>query len=71
MINMITRKAARPTFDQAVYIWKRHFSGAHQHIIAAELGMNQGRISETLNGHLHPDAKNVALGKETKQATLF
>jgi len=41
------------TPDDAVQIWLMHWAGTYQHDIAAQFGVNQGRISEILNGYRH------------------
>ena len=33
----------------AIYVWHKYWDGLYQHQIAANLGCNQGRISEVLN----------------------
>jgi hypothetical protein len=41
-------------FDDAVVIHKRLRAGEYQHHIAADYGVNQGRISEIKTGKRHP-----------------
>ncbi len=48
------------TFDDAVQIWLRHWSGEYQHAIAATYGVNQGRVNEVLKERLHPGSKQAA-----------
>jgi predicted XRE-type DNA-binding protein len=36
------------------------WAGNYQHDIAAHFGENQGRISEILNGKLHPGSEDAA-----------
>ena len=50
----------RLTFDDATQVWLMHWSGMYQHDIAAHFAANQGRISEILNGHLHPGSEQAA-----------
>lgn len=48
-------KSPRVTPEMAAHI--RFLMAAkrlYQHQVAALLGINQGRVSEVLNGHLHP-----------------
>ncbi|HEY9091730.1 hypothetical protein [Parasphingorhabdus sp.] len=44
------RKRARLTDDVIRKIWERLKRGHYQHDIAADLGINQGRISEIRTG---------------------
>lgn len=44
------RKRARLTDDVIRKIWERLKRGHYQHDIAADLGINQGRISEVRTG---------------------
>ena len=57
-------KHPKLTFEDAAQVWLMRWSGMYQHDIAAHFGVNQGRISEVLSGHLHPgsesSARNVA-----------
>lgn len=56
----------RLTFDDAVNIWLRHWTGEFQHVIAAFYGVNQGRVNEILKGHKYPLAKVLAMSKRGK-----
>jgi len=53
------------TFDDAVDVWLRYWSGEFQHNIAAARGVNQGRINEVLKEKLHPGSKQVAASKRS------
>lgn len=44
------RKRAKLTEETIRAIWKRLRSGQFQHDIAADLGINQGRVSEVNTG---------------------
>jgi len=55
------------TLDRAIDIWRRHDEGAAQHVIAAELGVNQGRVSEVLSGIRFPPARLIAAPTELPQ----
>jgi predicted XRE-type DNA-binding protein len=46
----------RLSLQQAKDVWQLRSSGWLQHHIAAHFGVNQGRISEILNGKSHPEA---------------
>ncbi|GAA5073145.1 helix-turn-helix transcriptional regulator [Roseibacterium beibuensis] len=48
------------TFDMAIQFWLYRWSGMNQHDIAAMFGVNQGRVSEVLNGHRQPGSENAA-----------
>lgn len=48
-------------------IWRRHEEGAAQHVIAAELGVNQGRVSEVLSGMRFPQARLLAAPNDLPQ----
>lgn len=50
----------RLTFDDAVDIWRRHWSGQFQHHIAAHYRVNPGRINEVLKEKRHPGSRNAA-----------
>ncbi len=53
------------TFDDAVDVWLRHWSGEFQHKIAAYYGVNQGRVNEVLKERLCPGSKQVAASKRS------
>jgi hypothetical protein len=55
----------RLTFEDAVDVWLRHWSGEFQHMIAADYAVNQGRINEVLKGRLHSGSREVAKRKRT------
>jgi len=48
-------RSRRLTRDDASLIWRRRAEGAAQHEFAAELRVNQGRISEELSGKRFPE----------------
>jgi len=50
----------RLTFDDAVEIWLMHWQGHFQSRIAARFDINQGRVSEVLNGKRWPDSRSEA-----------
>lgn len=50
-------RSRRLTRDDARLIWLRRSAGAAQHEIVAELGVNQGRISEVLSGKRFPEVQ--------------
>ncbi|MGH7097948.1 MAG: hypothetical protein ACREE4_09865, partial [Stellaceae bacterium] len=48
--------------DDAIQIWHRRLAGDAQHVLAAEFGVNPGRIAEVLAGKRFPQARAIALG---------
>lgn len=65
---MRTRNVSPPiTLERAVFIWRRRDEGAPQHVIAAELGVNQGRVSEVLSGLRFPEARLIAAPRHLPQ----
>lgn len=59
-LNQIHARRASLTFEEAVVVWLMKWSGDHNHIIAAKLGINQGRIAETLTEKLHKGSREKA-----------
>lgn len=57
----------RMTLRYAVEIWRLRNEGEAQHRIAAELGVNQGRVSEVLSGKMFPEARLIAAPKALPQ----
>lgn len=55
-----TKPSKRLTLQDAIEVWKLSVKGWLQHNIAAKLGVNQGRVSEILNGKRFPEAKRLA-----------
>jgi hypothetical protein len=53
------------TFDDAVDVWLRYWSGEFQHKIAAYYGVNQGRVNEVLKERLHQGSKQIAASKRS------
>jgi hypothetical protein len=53
------------TFDDAVDIHLRYWSGEFQHRIAAYYGVNQGRINEVLKGKTHVGSKQIAASRRS------
>lgn len=53
-------RTIRLSKDDAVQVWLMHWSGMYQHDIAAHFAVNQGRISEVLNGHRHSGSEVIA-----------
>lgn len=57
-----TKPSRRLNLQDAVEVWKRKLAGHLQHHIAANFGVNQGRISEILTGKRFPEARGIAGG---------
>ena len=55
------KPSRRLTLRDAVEVWLRRWQGHFQHHIAADFGVNQGRISEVLTGKRFPEARELAL----------
>lgn len=63
----MTRSAwvsAKLSEDDAVEIVRRRDAGEAQHVIAAAFGVNQGRISEIVQGKRFPRARMIARGND-------
>lgn len=50
----------RLTFEDAVNIWLRYWSGEFQHNIAASYAVNPGRVNEVLKERTHHGSKAIA-----------
>jgi hypothetical protein len=48
------------TFDDAVYIWLRHWQGEYQHHIASSYDVNPGRVNDVLKERAHFGSRSVA-----------
>jgi hypothetical protein len=64
----LTTPKTKFMFDEAVDVWLRHWSGQHQHHIAADYRINAGRVSEVLTGKKHPGSKQIAKARFNKSA---
>ena len=53
------------TFDDAVDIHLRAWSGEFQHKIAADYGVNQGRTNEVLREKTHLRSRQIAQSKRS------
>ncbi len=65
-LNQISARRASLTFAEAVAVWLMKWSGDHNHIIAAKLGINQGRIAEVLTEKLHAGARAKAFSLKAR-----
>jgi len=64
---MLSQKVRKThfTFDEAVDVWLRHWSGLYQHEIAAAYRINAGRVNDVLKGRAHIGSKQVAAAKRS------
>lgn len=53
------------TFDDAVQIWLRHWTGEFQNRIAARFDVNPGRVNEVLKERKHIGSREAALSKRS------
>lgn len=53
------------TFDDAVHIWLRRWTGEYQHHIAASYGVNPGRVNDVLKGRKYPGSEGYAATMRT------
>ena len=53
------------TFDEAIDVWLRHWAGQFQHDIAADYGVNPGRVNEVLKERAHVGSKQIAASKRS------
>ncbi len=51
------------TFDDAVDVWLRHWTGEYQHHVAACYRVNPGRVNDVLKGRKNPGSEQVAAPK--------
>lgn len=59
-LNHIIAVRASLTFEEAVAVWLMKWAGDYNHIIAAKLGINQGRIAEVLTEKDHLGSREKA-----------
>lgn len=51
------------TFDEAVEVWRLRKLGLAQHRIAAQFGVNPGRVNDVLKEREHIGSRDKANGK--------
>ena len=56
------------TFEQAVDVWMRHFSGKYQHQIAAAYVINVRAVNHVLKEKTHVGSKQIAEARFSKSA---
>lgn len=59
-LNQIHARRASLTSEEAVAVWLMKWTGDHNHVIAAKLGINQGRIAEILTEKAHQGTRAAA-----------
>jgi len=59
-LNQINVKRTSLDFEEAVAVWLMRWAGDYNHIIAAKLGVNQGRVAEVLSEQLHIGSREKA-----------
>ncbi len=64
-LNEISARRKSLTFDEAVAVWLMKWAGDDNHIIAAKLGINQGRIAEVLTEKKHEGSKAHAFNMKS------
>lgn len=64
----IRKPSYRLTFEDAVQVWLRHWSGEFQNRIAADYDVNPGRVNEVIKGKLHPGSEAEARRRLPKAA---
>jgi hypothetical protein len=57
------------TEADAVQIWRRRLKGEAQHLLAADFHVNPGRIAEVLSGKRFPNARAIALVRNSGLTT--
>ena len=60
-----TPRKTKFTFEEAVDVWLRRWSGQLQHEIAAAYIINSGRVSDVLNEVTHVGSKEVAASRRS------
>jgi hypothetical protein len=60
-VNEMKPSTYQLTFEDAVEIWRRHWTGEFQHRIAAHFDVNPGRVNEVLKESRHVGSREAAL----------
>ncbi len=60
-LNTIEVRRSSLTFEEAILVWRLRSHGEKQHVIAAMLGTNAGRVADVLTGKTHEGAQLAAL----------
>ena len=64
----LTTSKTKFTFEEAVDVWMRHFSGQYQHQIAAACVINVRAVNHVLKEKAHIGSKHVAEVRFNKSA---
>jgi hypothetical protein len=64
----LTTPKTKFTFEEAVDVWMRHFSGQYQHQIAAAYVINVRAVNHVLKAKSHLGSKQIAEGRFNKSA---
>jgi|TARA_R110000850_G_scaffold99_74_gene736 transcriptional regulator len=59
-LNNITVIRTSLTWEEAKKVWLLRWSGDKQHVIAARLGTNGGRVADVLTEKTHVGSKSAA-----------
>ena len=60
MQDNLPPQKADVTFDEAVEVWRLHKLGVAQHRIAAQFGVNPGRVNDVLKERKHIGSRKKA-----------
>jgi transcriptional regulator len=58
--NTINITRTSLTFEEAIHVWMMRWTGDKQHVIAAKLGTNAGRVADVLTEKSHVGAREAA-----------
>jgi hypothetical protein len=64
----LTTPKTKFTFEEAIDVWSRHFSGQYQHQIAAAYVINVRAVNHVLKDKTHVGSKQVAEAQFNKSA---
>ncbi|RGP37367.1 hypothetical protein D1012_09060 [Pseudotabrizicola alkalilacus] len=59
-LNTIKVHRTSLTHEEAILVWRLRQRGDKQHIIAAKLGVNPGRVADVLTGKTHKNACQIS-----------
>jgi hypothetical protein len=60
-LNTISVRRTSLSFSEAVLVWKLRATGEKQHVIAAMLGTNAGRVADVLTEKVHLGAREASV----------
>jgi acyl-CoA thioesterase FadM len=64
----LTTPKTKFTFEEAIDVWLRHFSGQYQHQIAAAYVINVRAVNHVFKEKTHLGSKQIAEGRFNKSA---